>query len=239
VDDLLSMMDHAGVERALLVQPFTAYLYDNRYAMAAARERPDRFRALFTVDPDSNPVHDLRSWADEGGACGVRCFSMGRGSSSWFSSDASEAFWNAIATLGLALFVTVALTELPLLRLKIETHPDLVVVIEHAAYAQLGLNNATEAMDLLLLANLPNVYVKVTTMTLDNARERGARPTDVIEQLAQSFGCDRLMWGSNYSATHDRSYEELSAIALEASSTLSHSERAGFLGLTARQLCWP
>ena len=56
--------------------------------------------------------------------------------------------------------------------------------------------------------------------------------------LAARFGAERLMWGSDYSQTHDHPYPELAEYARRAASRLDPGAREAFLGGTAMRL-WP
>src|SRR6202051_4571206 len=49
-EEFLNLMDGAGVDRAILVQAFGAYKYDNNYVADAAARYPDRFVAVCIVD---------------------------------------------------------------------------------------------------------------------------------------------------------------------------------------------
>ena len=66
----------------------------------------------------------------------------------------------------------------------------------------------------------------------------GFDPAAMLERLAEQFGLGRLMWGSDYSQTHDRPYTELADQARAACAAMSPSEQAQFLGGTALAL-WP
>jgi predicted TIM-barrel fold metal-dependent hydrolase len=61
---------------------------------------------------------------------------------------------------------------------------------------------------------------------------------DFLSDLTACFGATRLMWGSDYSQTHDRPYPALADYARFASSKLGDDERAWFLGRTACTV-WP
>ena len=63
-------------------------------------------------------------------------------------------------------------------------------------------------------------------------------PAAFVEVLAQRFGADRLMWGSDYSQTHDRPYADCVALARRAADRLSAPQRDWFLGKTALAM-WP
>jgi predicted TIM-barrel fold metal-dependent hydrolase len=49
-EEFLNLMDAAKVDRAILVQAFGAYKYDNSYVADAAARYPDRFVAVCIVD---------------------------------------------------------------------------------------------------------------------------------------------------------------------------------------------
>jgi predicted TIM-barrel fold metal-dependent hydrolase len=59
-----------------------------------------------------------------------------------------------------------------------------------------------------------------------------------VEALAERFGADRLVWGSDYPQTHDRSYAELLALGRDACAGLPADDQAGVLGENALRL-WP
>jgi predicted TIM-barrel fold metal-dependent hydrolase len=87
------------------------------------------------------------------------------------------------------------------------------------------------------LAAFPAVHLKVSTIALDRANAHGD-VRDFVSELAARFGPDRLMWGSDYSQTHDRPYPELAEYARYAASKLDDDDRAWFLGKTACTV-WP
>ncbi len=59
-DELLSLMDSAGVDAAVLVQAMSAYQDDHRFALETARKTPSRFTAVGVVDVSDRvrPVRD-------------------------------------------------------------------------------------------------------------------------------------------------------------------------------------
>ena len=81
------------------------------------------------------------------------------------------------------------------------------------------------------------VSLKVSTIVLDGLRSHGD-VRDGLAELAACFGAERLMWGSDFSQTHDRPYAELAEQARFAASHLDDDARAAFLGGTALRH-WP
>jgi L-fuconolactonase len=63
-------------------------------------------------------------------------------------------------------------------------------------------------------------------------------PARIVRQLADCFGAERLMWGSDYPASHEQSYSDWLQLAQASTSKLSSEETERFLGATALQL-WP
>jgi L-fuconolactonase len=76
-DLLRLLMDDAGVDRAVLVQPMGAYSYDNSYAADAAASHPDRLTSACIVDMEGDdPVGALTYWVTERGMAGIRLFTL-------------------------------------------------------------------------------------------------------------------------------------------------------------------
>jgi predicted TIM-barrel fold metal-dependent hydrolase len=72
---------------------------------------------------------------------------------------------------------------------------------------------------------------------LDQMAQHGD-PRDGVAALTHSFGASRLMWGSDFSQTHDRPYGELAEYARHAASKLGDDDRHELLAGTACRV-WP
>src|SRR5438552_17777757 len=68
VEDLLGRMDATGIDRAVLVQAFSAYQYDNRYTADAAAAHRDRLASACIIDVDTEPVKMIQHWGSDRGA---------------------------------------------------------------------------------------------------------------------------------------------------------------------------
>src|SRR5271157_2212992 len=67
-EEFLKLMDGAGVDRAILVQAFGAYRYDNSYVADVAARYPDRFVAVCIVDAlASDAAEKLDYWVKQRG----------------------------------------------------------------------------------------------------------------------------------------------------------------------------
>ena len=214
VEGLLAEMAGAGVDRAVLVQAQGGYGTDNSYVVDARAAYPETFGAVAIVD-DPAELDALAA----AGVGGVRFFAIGGG-----GPLHDEATWAAVRRLGLRVCAATVPEHLPALGEALAGHPDVILALDHCGFAPEAIGD---------YAHLSNLYLKVTPHVLDSGN-----PAAVLERLAEQFGLDRLMWGSDYSQTHDRPYSELVEQARTACAGLSESEQAQFLGGTALAL-WP
>lgn len=232
-EGLMAAMDQAGVDRAILVQPMGAYSFDNRYTADSARAHPDRFVSACCIDPDADgPVETLTDWVEGHGMRGVRLFALSRGES-WLASAHTFPIWERAAELGIHVIVTIFAHQFPDLRRMLERYPTVPVSLDHCAFPDPA---APEA--LLALADLGNLHLKVSTHVLDAATRAEGGAKLFLERLVKVFGADRVMWGSDFCQTHDRSYAELVALARDAFGDLGEKDRQACLGGTAARL-WP
>ena len=116
-------------------------------------------------------------------------------------------------------------------------HPDVPVVLDHCGFPDLrGGPSFPGLAPVLALAGHPGLHLKVTSHVLEAAGEHAAA---FVEQLADTFGADRLVWGSDYPQTHDRTYAELVAFGpRRVRGPRRESDRARVLGGNALRL-WP
>ncbi len=206
VEDFLELMTAAGVDRAVLVQPMSAYGFDNRYVIDAARMHSERLASVVILD-----TADL----DEPSALGL---------------------WEVAAELDLPVVVTILSDQLPELRAMLERFPEVTVALDHCGFPDLsGGPPYAQAADLFELATLPNISLKASCYLLEQAEAAGD-PRDLVDRLAAAFGADRLLWGSDYPQTHDRPYAALVDMGRTACSRLSPADQRGFLGENALRL---
>ena len=237
VEDFLALMTAAGVGRAVLVQPMSAYGFDNRYVVDSARAHSDRLASVVIIDTVDDPADRLRAMADQG-ISGVRLFAIGNPTLARLDDPKALGLCAVAAELGLRVVVTILSNQLPELRAMLERFPEVTIVLDHCGFPDLsGGAPYPKAGDLFELATLPNVILKVSGHLLEHAEATGD-PRDLVDQLAAAFGADRLLWGSNYSQTHDRSYAALLELGRAACSRLSPADQRAFLGENALRL-WP
>lgn len=239
-EQLLQQMQDAGVARAVLVQAMGAYSYDNSYAADAARAYPDRFASVAIVDvARGDAVERLRYWVTERGVRGVRLFTVTSPEGTWLDEPAGLRVWEEAERLQIPAVVTILSRQVPKLRNALRQFPEMPVALDHCGFPDLrGGPPYANAAGLFDLVELGNLRLKVTSHVLKQLEREPDGPETFVATLAERFGGERLMWGSDYSQTHDRSYADFVALARRAAARLSATERDYFLGRTAVTM-WP
>ena len=239
-ESLLEQMRGAGVERAILVQPMGAYSYDNSYAADSARAYPDQFVSVAIVDvAHDDAVERLRYWVNDRGVRGVRLFTVTSPEGTWLDEPAGLRVWEEAARLEIPVVVTILARQLGKLQNALRNFPELPVVLDHCGFPDLrGGAPYAKAAGLFELAPFRNLRLKITSHVLKQVEADPGGPNGLVATLKDHFGADRLMWGSDYSQTHDRSYAELVNLAQRAAAQLTEPERALFLARTTLAM-WP
>ena len=243
VERLLALMGEAEVDRAVLVQGISAYGFDNRYSVDSARRFPKHCSSVVYLDlaagdasndppgdPPNDAVGELRRLVREEGVRGLRWVAFGE-----TALTEPKALWDEAGALGIPVVVTVLAETLEELAAMIPTLPGAIpLALDHCGFAEFssGIPDVLRA-----LAEFPTLHLKVSTIALDHLALHGD-VRDGVAELAACFGADRLMWGSDYSQTHDRPYPDLAEYARQAASKLDDAARAAFLAGTALSL-WP
>lgn len=231
-EQLLTAMNASGVDRSVLVQAVGAYSFDNAYAADEGRVRPDRFVSAACIDPLSEkPFDAVEHWIRERGMQGLRVFAVSRTDETWLADPRTFPVWERALSLGAHLIVTIMNHQLPHLHGFLDAFRDAPLSLDHCAFP-----DPAAPESLFALARYPNLHLKVTTHVIDAAREHDGEALPFITKLVETFGAERLMWGSDYSQTHDRSYAELVALARRAFDGLPEKDRAACLGGTAARL---
>ena len=237
-EGLLERMAEAGVGRAVAVQPLGAYSYDNRYAADSAERHPERLAGVCCIDARApEPLAELDRWIGERRMRGLRLFALAPEGESWLEEPATFPVWERVAELGVPLVATVFRHQLAELGRMLARFPGLPVLLDHCGFPRLEGDGRESARELFELAGAPNLYLKVSTHVLDEA-EREGDARDFAAALAERFGAGRLMWGSDFPQTHDRSYAQLVAWGRRAFSGLAPADRDRALGGTALGF-WP
>ena len=224
-------MDESGVDRVVLVQGMSAYGTDNRYTADSARRFPARCTSVGYLDlAAADPAGELRRLVTVEGMRGLRWVSLFDGQ----PLDEPAGVWETAVALGIPVVVTILADMLPTLAGALPRLPKIPLALDHCAFADFAKGVPDE---LSALAAFPNLHLKVSSNVLESAEPHGD-VRDLVSELAARFGARRLMWGSDYSQTHDHPYPELVARQRHAASRLGDDDRDWYLGGTALTV-WP
>jgi L-fuconolactonase len=239
-EQLLAAMDDAGVDQAVLVQASSAHGYDNSYTADSAAAQPDRFAWVGGLDalaPDAPDV--LTYWVRERGMAGLRLFTAGSTlpeQSAALGDPASFPTWERARDLAIPVCVQMRSAGLPLLRGLLDRFPEARVVLDHLGRPPLDDGPPYKAAQPFFgLAAYPNLYLKITTVTLLDAARGRSTPRALLERLVETFGPGRLAWGSNFPAS-EGSLRGLLDQARDALAFLPARDQERILGGTALEL---
>jgi L-fuconolactonase len=240
VEALLAALDAAGIAQALVVQASTAYGYDNSYAADTAAAHPSRFAWVGGVDVLAPDGPDrLTYWVRERGMAGLRVFTTSSTrpeQSDALGDPASFPTWERARDLGIPVVVQMRFAGILLLRPLLDHFPEVPLLLDHCGRPPLDDGPPYAAAQALFeLAAYPNVYLKLTTVTLQDAARGRSTPRAFLERLVGTFGAARIAWGSNFPAS-EGTLPALAALARDALAFLPALDQQHILGNTARAL---
>ncbi len=193
-EEFLKLMLGAGVDRAILVQAFGAYKCDNRYVADAAARYPDRFVAVFIIDP-LRP--DACATLEDGMALGL----AGMRLVTWTDpptllDDARiNPLWKRAAELKIPVCVLTTFDQVPRLGAVAARFPELRLALDHLGLPSLSSGPVRGlAPALFELARFPNVYGKFSSWTIGSlTRNSESACAEFFRRLVDAFGPRRLM----------------------------------------------
>jgi L-fuconolactonase len=255
VEALLELMDEQNVERACLVQRGHVYGYDNSYIIDSARKHPGRLHPVVILDAQ-DPATPGR-YREMVRNDHVRGFRMAQSrphllDTGWLCSPTAMEVWKACADLGtpmtLIIFMNHLAYQLPLIKIIAGMFPSLPILLDHGAMP-FGMTQYEVALaqadgrpivmpkaphfgidkTISIFEDVPNVHFKITEINMERLVAEDVRPAHIVRRMVDSFGPDRLMWGSDMGQSMKWSYPEKVAMARSATDFLTADEARNFL----------
>ena len=238
VEDLLKRMDDTGIDRAVLVQAFSSYQYDNRYTADAAATNPDRLASSCIIDLEHDAAQMVRHWISERGARAIRLF-LRNVAPDWLVVAASDEVFDEISRVGAIAQVVGLDADLPQLLRAAMRHPEISFLLDHCGMPDLsGGPSFPNATNLFSLSDAPNISVKLSSHVFRHAEEAGSTAAAITHRLVDTFGATRVMWASDYSVL-GLVYADCVAEAERACAGLPPGDRDLVLGDAANAMWWP
>ncbi len=240
IEKLREEMDALTIDAAVLVQSYFTYGTDNGYAIGSAAKCPSRFMVVAVIDQTApNAPEVLTDLVKVHGVHGLRLMPKGLPEGVLTDPKTFPA-WEAATKLGIPVTVAAEAHQIGQMWVLAKRFPDVPICFEHMWGLVFGAALQEQLKPVLALAQFPNVFLKLCPNNSHAIRNSPHSPKDLYGTLAESFGIQRLMWGSNYPA-HTKKFGTLSDrlhIMQEDLAFLSPSDRDWFFSRTALSL-WP
>ena len=209
---MVKAMDEAGVAKSAIVQASTCYGFDNAYVADAVAAHPQRFTGVFSVDVlAADAPQKIRQWVGKG-LTGLRLFTAGSTmptQAAWLADPETFPAWECAAELGIPVCLQMRPEGLPQLQTLIARFGGVKMIIDHLMRAPTEDGPPYKAADYLFsLAAHKNIYLKLTSNSVRDAKKGKATPASFFGKVVKEFGAPRVTWGSNFPAS-DGSLKEI------------------------------
>jgi L-fuconolactonase len=241
--DLRPLMVQAGVDATILVQAAPSPA-ETDYMLGIARNAPWILGVVGWIDlAAADAVQEVQRRAGDPLFLGVRPMLQDLADPNWILQPHLAPALNAIAAKGLVFDALILSHQIAAIIELAERHPQLSIVLDHAAKPQLGDADAMMKWALAIekLAVLPNVTCKVSGM-LTELRPGGSQDdvARAIGVLFDLFGPKRLLWGSDWPVlTLAGRYQDWLELAREAIASKDESAVEAVMGANALRIYRP
>ena len=201
-ESLMSEMNLAGVDKAILVPPSWEG-ERNDICIEAARKYPDKYAVMGRLDPQSPFSRTMiENWNSNNGLLGLR-FTFHRPSLQPLLTEGTVNWlWPLAQEFNIPIMMTCPFEIMHIIDGVAERYPNLNLIIDH-----LGLlpgtkdNEAFENFQSILnLSRRPNIAVKASCLPTYTKEVWPFRTLDpYIKQIFDNFGPKRMFWGSDLS----------------------------------------
>jgi len=231
-DKIFAWWAEAGVTSGLGVQYSGAYKTDNSYLLDLADQFPEKIQAEIIIDARAPgaPVHLERLVATRRvAAMRLTGYVDGTEDIPWLNSAPALDVWAAADRLQLPVGITFlppkgTQAALSAVRKLAERFPNCPILLEH--FGRLVDGDISPAH--LALRPHANIRFKWTTNVIDELKQAGRSPSAFLRLAADTFGIERLMWGSDCGNTL-RPYADMVADAVASTGALTEAERGRVL----------
>lgn len=243
-EKIIALWDRNGVTGGAAVQYNTVYKTDNSYTVAMADAHRDRTSAVLILnaaDPGTPAI--LRAVAGRHNVSGLRLFGHpdAAGDYPWLDSPAALDTWEVAVSLGLHMVLMYAPgrpSEAALGRIVTLAKRFLgtTIALDHCGWPAVEKGVAgTIGPEHLKLVDVPNIHFKVTQINFNRLAEAGIDAAAFLRIIVDTYGADRVMWGSDYGNTLVP-YPDMVAQAVASTSRLDESERERVLHANGNRL---
>lgn len=219
-EDLAATLEECAIDQTLLVQA-AATEAETRFLLDLARQHPSVAGVIGWVDFEASDVSErIRSLIRQGGGQlkGLRPMIQDIADPDWLGRKALDSAFEAVLHNQLVFDALVKPKHLALLERRIQLHPGLKTVLDHAGKPDIAAGEfETWSAQIERLGRLPSVYCKLSGLLTQAAPGAGLAELDrFVARLFECFGGDRIIWGSDWPiVTLCASYREWLDLSLE------------------------
>lgn len=238
-EDLVPLLEENGVNKTILVQ--AAPTEEETYFMLKLAEENDFIAGVVGwTDFESDSVaENIARLAQEPKLLGLRPMVQDLPDDNWLAQESLAPAFEAMIEHDLVFDALLLPRHLPRLLPVLERHPELVIVIDHAAKPTL--RDGVEKSwfdDLARAAKYPQVYCKLSGLVTEAREDWSVGDlVPVVDHLFQHFGPNRILWGSDWPVlTLAGTYKEWLEATKQLLSSLSEQEREAILRGNAKNV---
>jgi predicted TIM-barrel fold metal-dependent hydrolase len=239
--DILSRAQPSGVGRVVLVQ-MSYYGADNSYMLDVMAQWPKIFAGVAVIDwNESHPEIEMRRLACLG-ITGFRIYPEGDPADTCLDNDGIDGMFRCAAEDQLAICLLINPEALAAVERKCKRFPETTVVIDHLArIGMAGPIKSSDVHSLCSLARFPNIKVKVSAFyALGEKKPPHSDLVPLIRQVYESFGEQRLMWGSDCPfQLMSETYQDSLSVVQDTLSFLTQEAKKWILTGTAEATFFP
>ena len=183
-------------------------------------------------------AHTIRWWADRG-LGGLRIFTGGSTKDfdpTELEDESAYPAWGLLGELGLSMCIQTGPIGLPQVTALARRFPRVKIVLDHLARPDvLDGPPYANAASLFELADIPNIYLKLTPRIFGDVKKGKASSETFFPKVLEKFGARRMAWGSNF-PTSPGTLAGILADARAGLASLSTEDQAWIFGRTAQSL---
>tara|TARA_Y100000590_G_scaffold268735_1_gene301784 strand:+ start:133 stop:963 length:831 start_codon:yes stop_codon:yes gene_type:complete len=185
-----------GVDIGVLMQPLP-YLWDHSYLLDALSQYGDRFIGVAHLNPDDpSSLEELKSFCSAG-IQGIQLYGSILGES--LSAQSTLKLCDQAASMDAVVCLQICLAHIPAVEQLASILPEVTFIVNHDATA---VSYPEGWAHILTLSQFGNVFLGLSHFSKsypENTAASSLSPA-IARNAVDSFGADRLLWGSNFPA---------------------------------------
>jgi L-fuconolactonase len=232
-EDAKPLLDASRVDGVVLVQAAPSES-ETEYLLSIAHSTPWVRGVVGWLDFDApHAIERVRRWSSRPKLVGLRPMLQDLPDPAWILDSRRTGVLQAIAECSLVFDALVRPLHLNVIDALARRHPDLRIVVDHAAKPDIGPRiDAGWRTGMQRLAQHANVHCKfsglMTQLAPGTPRECVG---SIFAELLEMFGVERLIWGSDWPVlTMAATYEVWRSASLDAIERLAAASQDAILG---------